>query len=456
MAKKKAEIPNINTPIEGIPSKELFITMLVRDITLKDAIGDLVDNSIDSANRNSTTQNSLKEFTIKITIDKNSFEIWDNCGGIEEDVARNSAFKLGKPKNYVSGKHTIGQFGIGMKRAFFKLGEKIEVDSKALKSSFKINIDVLKWRDKNDEKDWDFNFESVKIENHNLKDTFTNIKITNLKEDAKKQFAESKFLIDLKNEIALEQLFALNKGLNIQINEDKLKAPKINLIYDNDFKPSYWKHDFKDGLKAEILAGISEDNGEEGGWYIFCNDRLILGPDTSETTGWSGGRGRDGKELPKYHDQFFRFRGYVFFNADDSSKLPWNTTKTGMDKDSPDFVYVRSQMIAQGKQVKSIMDDMKKEREKGNPLEKRSLSIKVNNANVVAISEVIRHRNQLPPIYKYPKELMNRVKTVKDKVTITFEKPKSKVQKAIEYYKTNDVNKIGSLAFEYFYDNELK
>ena len=31
------------------PTKEFFISMLVRDINLKDAIGDLVDNCIDGA-----------------------------------------------------------------------------------------------------------------------------------------------------------------------------------------------------------------------------------------------------------------------------------------------------------------------------------------------------------------------------------------------------------------------
>jgi len=101
--------------------------------------------------------------------------------------------------------------------------------------------------------------------------------------------------------------------LTISINGNKLKSPQINLIYDEDFRPCYWKFEFKNGLKAEIIAGASEDIGEDGGWYIFCNDRMILGPDTTEVTGWTGGgRGKGGKELPKYHDQFFRFRGYVF------------------------------------------------------------------------------------------------------------------------------------------------
>ncbi|MDH4027546.1 MAG: ATP-binding protein, partial [Nitrospirota bacterium] len=124
------------TKIDAIPSKELFISMLVKDITLKDAIGDLVDNSVDAANLNTRKKEDLRDFSITIVINKDKFEIVDNCGGIEEDIARKSAFKLGKPRHYRTGKHTIGQFGIGMKRAFFKLGENIEVESIAMKSQF--------------------------------------------------------------------------------------------------------------------------------------------------------------------------------------------------------------------------------------------------------------------------------------------------------------------------------
>ena len=37
--------------INAAPTKELFISMLIRDVTLRDAIGDLLDNCIDGALR---------------------------------------------------------------------------------------------------------------------------------------------------------------------------------------------------------------------------------------------------------------------------------------------------------------------------------------------------------------------------------------------------------------------
>lgn len=37
--------------IEGNPTKKFFIEMITRDISIEDAIVDLLDNSIDGANR---------------------------------------------------------------------------------------------------------------------------------------------------------------------------------------------------------------------------------------------------------------------------------------------------------------------------------------------------------------------------------------------------------------------
>ena len=456
--KEQNEDPN---KIAGIPSKELFIDMLVKDLSLRNAIGDLVDNSVDAANKIATEKKTdLSDFLVKITFDKNHFNITDNAGGIEEMVARKYAFKLGKPNDYKQEKHTIGQFGIGMKRAFFKLGELISVESTALNSDFKLTISVKEWRARKDEKDWDFTFTEVNLKNHILKDTKTIIQITQLKEDVKNQFKEPQFLIDLINEIRLQHLFAINKGLKIKINSDKpLSAPRITLISDKDFKPCYWVHMFPSGLKAEILAGISEDKGEEGGWYIFCNDRLILPHETTEVTGWKGGKakgGREGKELPKYHDQYFRFRGYVFFNADDASKLPWTTSKTGIDPDSNEYTYVKVKMIQLAKQVKELMDNLKNERVKDNPADRQFLNRKVedaDNTSVVDVSTILFSKTNLPAIYKYPKELFN--PPAKGETRISYTKITKSVKQVMEYFSASSPNDAGSATFDWFYKNQI-
>lgn len=464
MVKKAAEQDQDPTKIAGIPSKELFIDMLVKDLSLRDAIGDLVDNSVDAANKMANVfKTDLSKFSITITYDKTHFCISDNAGGIEEEVARIYAFKLGKPKDYIQDRHTIGQFGIGMKRAFFKLGEHIVVESVALNSDFNLTIPVKEWRERADETDWNFKFDKTpNLKKHTLKDTKLKITVTQLKHDAKSQFSDSQFLTDLQNEIALEHLFAINKGLKIYINSEKpLEAPKITLISDRDFRPSYWGHSFPNGLKVEIVTGISEDKGDEGGWYIFCNERLILGPDTTDATGWKGGKskgGKEGKELPKYHDQYFRFRGYVFFNADDSSKLPWTTSKTGIDKDSPEYSYTKAQMILMAKQVKPLMDEMKKERERDNPENERILNLKVQQAtekSVKEVSVILQNKKSLPVAYVYPKTLFNPAPKGNLDTTISFSKPTIKVKKAMAYFDVENPHDAGSSAFDYFYKNQI-
>jgi hypothetical protein len=51
----------------------------------------------------------------------------------------------------------IGLYGIGMKRAMFKMGKKIEVQSSTTKESFTAFIDVPAWL--NNDKTWDFELE---------------------------------------------------------------------------------------------------------------------------------------------------------------------------------------------------------------------------------------------------------------------------------------------------------
>lgn len=65
--------------IEGNPTKKFFIEMITRDISIEDAIIDLLDNSIDGANR--INQNDYSNLYIDLTVNGNEFIIRDNCGG---------------------------------------------------------------------------------------------------------------------------------------------------------------------------------------------------------------------------------------------------------------------------------------------------------------------------------------------------------------------------------------
>ena len=67
--------------IKANPTREFFVNMLVRDILLKQAIIELIDNSIDGA-RTINKNSNFEGLKIIVNFDENSFCVQDNCGGI--------------------------------------------------------------------------------------------------------------------------------------------------------------------------------------------------------------------------------------------------------------------------------------------------------------------------------------------------------------------------------------
>lgn len=107
-----------------------------------------------------------------------------------------------------------------------------------------------------------------------------------------------------------------------------------------------------DGVLVRIVAGIVEDlpndvpddltpdKVDRFGWYVICNDRIVLAADKSDKTIW----GDDGYKV--WHPQYNGFAGFVFFDASDPRKLPWTTTKREVDGSSPLYRRVREKMKA--------------------------------------------------------------------------------------------------------------
>lgn len=440
--------PNI---IDASPTKTLFISMLIRDLTLRDAIGDLVDNSVDGARSLSADRNYAGLF-IKIEAYQDRFLIQDNCGGISVDTAREYAFRFGRPKGTKPTPNSIGQFGIGMKRALFKLGNHFHIKSVASTSEFELTVNVNEWEENG--KDWEFKFDNYK-ENLPLIDSSergTTIIVTDLRKDVIGQFSTSNFIKKLINEIEAENLYNILHGLKISINGHFLTAHSLELLSSANIKAAFKEDtiELEEGeVKVRMYAGISDPVLEDGGWYIFCNDRLVVGPEQTEITGWSGGRSNEG---PKYHGQFNRFRGYVFFESENAGLLPWNTTKTSMDLDSPVYKSVRQEMIQLMKPVISFLNNMKKERENDSPPEERPLEIIVNDSRRVQISELDHDTTAdkfiFPP--SPPKQ-----KPSADESRISYTKPKSQIEEVKKSLGVKTIREVGEKTFDYYYEMEI-
>lgn len=439
--------------VQANPAKSFFVSMLIKDITLRDAIGDLVDNAVDAIKACVDEKNNLSGYKVEVTLNGDEFTIKDNGQGMSTDIARSTAFNFGKAKDHQLIENSIGQFGIGMKRAFFKIGSFISVHSVTENSCFDIDIDVPDWLAIANKWEFEFKEDTLQEETPQTGETGFSVKITELSEDARSSFVNGQFVNLLQKEIEYEHMLNIGKGLTIIINGYKLKETNVALVYNDDIKPTYWEKTV-DEMTVKIMAGISTKSEDEGGWYVFCNDRLILAKDKSANTVWTGSKG-DG--VPLWHAQYHRFRGFVFFEAKDSSKLPWNTTKTGMDMDSPVYQKVRSQMIIMTRQVMDLMDKLKAEKEKDNPEDKQQLNHAVDKAvreNRVSVLNLRTQTEHLEERFQFPELLYSPVGN-RDLINIAYAVPRDKYHQVKNNLKAKSTKEVGLKTFDYYCDNEL-
>jgi hypothetical protein len=355
--------------INASPTKEFFIYMLTRDIPLTRAILDLVDNSVDGARR-MRANGDFNDLWVRVELDTNQFKIADNCGGIPVDIARNYAFRFGRPKDAPLTPGSVGQFGVGMKRTFFKLGRHFTVHSVTSSSVFDMDIDVDQWKatgepGKADE--WHFEFRTVEenLTNVPVTEIGTSIEINNLYDSVAENFALDKFETRLRQEMSLAHALSMDRGLAITVNQIPLRHEPQSLFVSDKLKPAYvektYTHEVLNGqhgppVKVKLFAGVAERKLHEGGWYVFCNGRLVIRADQTATTIWGETHG-----MRQYHPDFAFFRGYAYFDSDDSALLPWTTTKTGVDVDSAVYKNVQQEMIEISKPVLTFLSNLAKE-----------------------------------------------------------------------------------------------
>ncbi|HDU8642531.1 ATP-binding protein [Morganella morganii] len=401
--------------INANPTKEFFIDMLTRDIALDRAILDLIDNSVDASR-----QEGKPDSWIRLTLKDDKFEIYDNCGGIDRHIAKNYAFRFGRASDSPETPNSVGQFGVGMKRTLFKLGKKFVVESKKNNNSFRISIDVDEWKNR-EEDNWTFEIEH--IDNTELNDGETKIIVTDLYKEISNQFNLPTFANSLSNEVSSAHFKSINSGLKIYINEKLASEYKLVILNSDEIKP-YRSEIIVDDVKINIIAGISERILKKGGWYIVCNGRLVESAEQTEMSGWRG----DG--IPQYHADYAFFRGVVEFDCSNSSKLPWTTTKTGVDSNNPVYIAALHHMKVAMRQIIAFLRSRAKEDQqfKSTLLESTPLNNEIERAikekkfvvpSAVSTSDKFISPSPLSPLsepketsvqYKIPTKDMNKVK----------------------------------------------
>jgi parvulin-like peptidyl-prolyl isomerase len=421
--------------------------MLTRDITLIDAISDLVDNCVDGAIR-LKGRGKFTGLKVDITVNDNYFKIKDNCGGIDKDLAQKYAFRFGRPSKTPRIDYSVGQFGIGMKRALFKMGKHFEIKTISPKASFTIEIDVDKWSAKED--DWDFEFKSLTEKKSPLSKCGTEITVTSLNKDVIERFKNQNFRSKLREKLELQHLINLSKKLAIKINTHPIKSNQLKLYNGNRFKTAYWAKKFKIycNMDVKIYAGIGEQKLDQGGWYIFCNNRLIQGPEQTEISGWGA---KTPVTIPEYHSQFNGFRGIVLFESKTLSFLPWNTSKTSIDTDSQLFQNVKQEMVYLMRPIINFLNKVHKESTDfhNKKLEEKYLQNEIESAPLKNYLDVKTSPKFSAPVQKQKPKKVN-------EVTISYMRTKAKVEKLKRFFKVKSLKKVGEKTFDYTYNRECK
>ena len=470
--------PNV---VHATAEKVFFIDMLTKDIELLPAIADLVDNSVDGAR--SSGDQDLSRFWIRVTATKDEFCIADNAGGIPIDIARNYAFRFGRPTAFKGIKGSVGQFGIGMKRAIFKLGSAFSVSSSWASpqpeggSAFTVEEDVKAWAERPN--DWTFRFsdlqEGVEVD---IADAGTTIAVTSLHGSVQDDLEDPSIIRQLQLELSTRHQRSILQGLRIEVNDEVLTANQPALQYSDAFRPLnrslevVVEGDHPGLVKVQIVAGtvpsankeldegnaMSFQSSGEAGWYVFCNDRLLLAGDRTSVTGW-------GSSAAAYHPQYRNFRGYVYMNADDAGLLPWNTTKTAVDRDHQVFRTVASEMKRALVEVQGVINRIKIENARWTEQkqdqeakgeaepEKTALLAAVDDAPAVHVSELPEIDAAFAPASTtFPPKLPPSPTTQR----IQYEVQVERYRKLAEVFGASSGSDLGRQTFEYVWKAEVE
>ncbi len=453
--------------MDASPVKSFFVSMLTRDIKLEEAILDLLDNCVDGILRSSGSNgaNPYEGFKADIEFSADSFSISDNCGGIPWDL-HDYAFRMGRPPDRLDdAPGSVGVYGIGMKRAIFKIGRRCLISTRNADDQYEVEI-TPGWID--DETTWEIPVRSASISTDR---DGTTIVVKDLNPGIAKTFGSISFKSDLERMVSTHYAYIMDKGFEVTINGTPVKPHTTKIVYDgrhtagdDAIRPFVFKSN-TDGVEVYLAVGFTRPIPSESeiieeqettryssidaGWTILCNDRAVLHCDRSELTGW----GEAG--VPRYHTQFISISGIVDFRSDDPRKLPTTTTKRGIDASSPLYLQIKNKM-REGMRVftnytnkwKGRADESKMHVQGGKPLSLEELKVRTEDLTFSSTRSLPPGGQQYKPNLPLPTKLEP------TKRRITFVREVAKIKDVSEYLGDPDMqaSEVGEFCFDAVYD----
>ena len=377
--------------------------------------------------------------------------------GITLETAQKHAFRFGRPDSAPKLlNNTVGRFGIGMKRSLFKIGKCFYVETKCNNDHFKVTVNVEDWEQKKQSvtlkdnitteiDDWSFNYENVD-NNQNLSFDGTYIKVSELNKEVQDLFSDSRFISNLANDIQRLLNFSLLKGLKIILNSSSLEGQKVELLVSQTCQP-YYLDGKLNGVSYRIIAGLG-DIGEpkKSGWYIYCNDRLVVEAEQSSITGWGT------SSVRKWHPDLVMFRGIVYFDSLETFNLPLTTTKKGVDTTSDVYKaalpYMKESMldiIDFLRQITKMGDEANSYRQTLCDNMTRYSAVELKTKEFITENIPHRQRTFLPP--ELDEDVISQKKNT---VRISYDADKKIADSAKAYADANSYKELGSITFDYY------
>jgi hypothetical protein len=200
-----------------IVDKKFLRKNLVEEEEISKSLSRFIDNSINARREVTTSENPCK---ITIDITKDSIEISDNSGGIQSKITDKDIFRIG----FENGDHISG---LGIKKSFFKLGNKIEIFSNKKRCSRKFSLDLNSNSDELQSQSENLAYNSKAVEG-------TTIIISDLEKSLKKEL-DNGYLMDkilasfgrlYSKFIEKGELIIFVNGKEVALKE--IKAKKLN------------------------------------------------------------------------------------------------------------------------------------------------------------------------------------------------------------------------------------
>ena len=334
------------------PNKVEMFKSQSGDLSLIDAVKELVDNAIDNWTR-ATNRNTPA--TIRINVDGGTTYVWDDTGGVPSDEVQ-ALFAPGESREEPP-EWSIGGYALGAKKAISRLGglgegtfDIAHIKSRAVgaETAYGYNID-RPWFEKDD-----WNVERRTFDS--LDEGCTEIVV-----GATESLWQEESVSELKQELSKTYVkFLSGKAegqsaeISIIVNDeeiDPLEAIEWTYLPIDDLYPRRYT-DIKieadylsTPIQMELEVGLMlDEDPSEAGTDIFFQDRLVVGNSTAE----EGGFGAEENSIGRFTAENERLKVKLeLVTEGDASDLPWDTQKKNIDRTSR----ISSEMYAEVKKL---------------------------------------------------------------------------------------------------------